>query len=143
MRPATIEGLPFRTIGYSSVPIFAVPLGRITFCWLTALEMSAMVAGHGTALAEPDAGERLDRRALSAYRSRLREIDEELDEAQSWNDPARVNMRESAAVRPVLFSVPTKKPSPAIARSVEDAELWIRPCWLTNWRVMPCTPPAE
>jgi hypothetical protein len=56
---------------------------------ITALAMSAMVAGHGTAVAEPDAGERLDRRALTAYRNRLREIDEELDEAQSWNDPAR------------------------------------------------------
>jgi hypothetical protein len=56
---------------------------------ITALEMSAMVAGHGTAVAEPGAGERLDRRALTAYRNRLREIDEELDEAQSWNDPAR------------------------------------------------------
>ena len=29
---------------------------------ITALEMSAMAAGHGTAVAEPDAGERLDRR---------------------------------------------------------------------------------
>src|SRR5690348_18493140 len=47
---------------------------------ITALEMSAMAAGHGTTVAEPDTGERLDRRALTAYRSRLREIDEELDE---------------------------------------------------------------
>ena len=62
---------------------------------ITALEMSAMAAGHGTAVAEPDAGERLDRRALTAYRSRLREIDEELDEAQSWNDPARAERIEA------------------------------------------------
>jgi hypothetical protein len=62
---------------------------------ITALEMSAMVAGHGTALAEPDAGERLDRRALTAYRSRLREIDEELDEAQSRHDPARAERIEA------------------------------------------------
>ena len=62
---------------------------------ITALEMSAMVAGHGTAVAEPDAGERLDRRALTAYRNRLRQIDEELDEAQSWNDPARVERIET------------------------------------------------
>jgi hypothetical protein len=62
---------------------------------ITALAMSAMVAGHGTAVAEPDAGERLDRRALTAYRNRLREIDEELDEAQSWNDPARVERIEA------------------------------------------------
>jgi hypothetical protein len=62
---------------------------------ITALQMSAMVAGHGTAVAEPDAGERLDRRALTAYRNRLREIDQELDEAQSWNDPARAERIET------------------------------------------------
>jgi hypothetical protein len=62
---------------------------------ITALEMSAMAAGHGTTVAEPDTGERLDRRALTAYRSRLREIDEELDEAQSWNDPARAERIEA------------------------------------------------
>jgi len=28
----TTSGLPFMMIGYSSDPIFAVPLGRITFC---------------------------------------------------------------------------------------------------------------
>src|SRR5262249_35474319 len=58
-------------------------------------EMSAMVAGHGTTVAEQAAGERLDRRALTAYRNRLREIDEDLDEAQSWNDPARVERIEA------------------------------------------------
>jgi hypothetical protein len=62
---------------------------------ITALEMSAMAAGHGPAVAEPDAGEPLDRRALTAYRNRLREIDEELDEAQSWNDPARAERIEA------------------------------------------------
>jgi cytochrome c-type biogenesis protein CcmH/NrfG len=54
-----------------------------------------MAAGHGTTVAEPDAGERLDRQALMAYRSRLREIDEELDEAQSWNDTARAERIEA------------------------------------------------
>jgi hypothetical protein len=62
---------------------------------LTALEMSAMAAAHGTIVAEPGTGERLDRRALTAYRNRLREIDEELDEAQSWNDPARAERIEA------------------------------------------------
>jgi hypothetical protein len=62
---------------------------------ITALEMSAMVAGHGTAVVEPDAGERLDRQALTAYRNRLREIDQELDEAQSWNDPVRAERVEA------------------------------------------------
>jgi hypothetical protein len=62
---------------------------------LTALEMSAMAAAHGTIVAEPGTGERLDRRALTAYRNRLREIDEELDEARSWNDPARAERVEA------------------------------------------------
>jgi hypothetical protein len=62
---------------------------------ITALEMSAMAAGHGTAVAEPGSGERLDRQALTAYRNRLREIDEELDEAHSWNDPARADRIEA------------------------------------------------
>jgi len=62
---------------------------------ITALEMSAMAAGHGPAVAETGTGERLDRRALTAYRNRLREIDEELDEAQSWNDPARAERIEA------------------------------------------------
>jgi hypothetical protein len=62
---------------------------------VSALELSAMVARHGAPMAEPDAGERLDRRALTAYRTRLREIDEELDEAQSWNDRARAERIEA------------------------------------------------
>jgi hypothetical protein len=62
---------------------------------ISALEMSAMVAGHGTAVAEPGAGEQLDRRALTAYRNRLGEIDEELGEAQSWHDLARAERIEA------------------------------------------------
>jgi hypothetical protein len=62
---------------------------------VTALDLSAMVARHGTTVAEPDTGPQLDRQALSAYRTRLRDIDEELDEAQSWADPARVERIEA------------------------------------------------
>jgi hypothetical protein len=36
-----------------------------------------------------DAGEIIDRQALTAYRSRLRDIDEEFAEAQAWADDAR------------------------------------------------------
>ena len=56
---------------------------------LSAVELTANVAGHGTSIAEPDTGELLDRQALAAYRQRLRDLDEELDEAQSWADTAR------------------------------------------------------
>ncbi|MFN2625927.1 MAG: hypothetical protein ABR520_07575 [Mycobacteriales bacterium] len=61
---------------------------------IAALDLSAMVAGHGTTLSEGDVGDRLDRLALTTYRNRLRDIDEELDEAQSWRDPARVERIE-------------------------------------------------
>ncbi|MDT7551132.1 MAG: hypothetical protein QOE84_3526, partial [Actinomycetota bacterium] len=62
---------------------------------VAALDLSAIVAGHGTTVTEPDTGPQLDRQALSAYRTRLREIDEELDEAQSWADPVRVERIEA------------------------------------------------
>ena len=60
-----------------------------------ALELTALASGHGTTIRQPGTGERLDRRALTAYRNRLRELDEELEEAQSWNDPARVERLEA------------------------------------------------
>jgi len=62
---------------------------------IAAIELSALVAGHGVTVAETDAGERLDRRALANYRHRLREIDEELAEAQSWHDTGRVERVEA------------------------------------------------
>jgi uncharacterized membrane protein len=61
---------------------------------LSALDMTSLVVGHGSVV-EGDAGERLDRRALAAYRQRLRDIDEELDEAQSWGDIDRVDRIEA------------------------------------------------
>jgi hypothetical protein len=48
------------------------------------------VAGHpGTGAVGGDVGEVLDKRALSAYRRRLAEIDADLDEARSWVDTSR------------------------------------------------------
>jgi hypothetical protein len=62
---------------------------------VTALTLSAAVAGHGITVDEGNIGEQVDRRALAAYRQRLRDIDEELDEAQSWTDTARVERIEA------------------------------------------------
>jgi len=42
-------------------------------------------------LTESSPGELIDRQALDAYRSRLRDLDEELAEAQSWADEARLS----------------------------------------------------
>lgn len=62
---------------------------------VTALTLSASVAGHNIMIDQSDGGEQLDRRALVAYRQRLRDIDEELDEAQSWADTARIERIEA------------------------------------------------
>ena len=55
-----------------------------------ALELSDAVAGHaGTQVADGDVGPLLDRQALTAYRRRLGELEEELAEADAWADPVR------------------------------------------------------
>lgn len=57
-----------------------------------ALELSAAAPGHVAGAApEADTGEVADAQALAAYRARLREIDAELDEAESWSDHGRLD----------------------------------------------------
>jgi hypothetical protein len=57
---------------------------------IRAIDLSDAVAGHpGAGAAGGDVGEVLDKRALSAYRRRLAEIDADLDEARSWVDTGR------------------------------------------------------
>jgi hypothetical protein len=59
-----------------------------------AAELSAAVAGH-PAVATGDLGPTLDPQARSAYRRRITELDEELDEARSWADPVRIDRLET------------------------------------------------
>jgi hypothetical protein len=59
-----------------------------------AAELSAAVAGHPT-VATGDLGPALDPQARSAYRRRITELDEELDEARSWADPVRIDRLET------------------------------------------------
>jgi hypothetical protein len=57
---------------------------------IPAIDLSDAVAGHpGAGAVGGDMGEVLDKRALSAYRRRLAEIDADLDEARSWVDTGR------------------------------------------------------
>jgi len=57
---------------------------------IPAIDLSDAVAGHpGAGAIGGDMGEVLDKRALSAYRRRLSEIDADLDEARSWVDTGR------------------------------------------------------
>jgi hypothetical protein len=68
---------------------------------LPAAELSAAVAGH-PAVTTSDLGPALDPQARSAYRRRITELDEELDEARSWADPVRVD--RLAAERSALLA---------------------------------------
>jgi hypothetical protein len=55
-----------------------------------ALDLSDAIAGHaGVRVADGDAGPVIDRQALTAYRHRLAELDEELTEADHWGDAGR------------------------------------------------------
>jgi hypothetical protein len=58
-----------------------------------AAELSAAVAGH-PGVATGDLGPALDAQAMRAYRRRITELDEELDEARSWADPVRIDRLE-------------------------------------------------
>ena len=57
---------------------------------VTALELSSLVGGTAAVVEQSSIEVGGDRRALAAYRSRLQEIDDEIDEATSWSDDARV-----------------------------------------------------
>lgn len=57
---------------------------------VSALDLAAAVGGAAVVVQQPSVEVGGDRRALSAYRSRLQEIDDEIDEATSWADSARV-----------------------------------------------------
>src|SRR4051812_39144720 len=58
-----------------------------------AAELSAAVAGH-PGVTTGDLGPALDPQAMRAYRRRITELDEELDEARSWADPVRIDRLE-------------------------------------------------
>lgn len=55
-----------------------------------ALELSTAVSTAAVVVEQPSVEAGGDRRALAAYRTRLQELDGELDEATSWSDGARV-----------------------------------------------------
>jgi hypothetical protein len=58
-----------------------------------AVEVEALsLAGGPVAIEQAGLGEVADRKALAAYRQRLRDIDAELDEADAWADAGRAEM---------------------------------------------------
>ena len=59
---------------------------------ISALKLSDWAAGHpGAGVADGTADDVIDKQALAAYRRRLGDIDRELDEAQEWEDLARID----------------------------------------------------
>jgi hypothetical protein len=60
---------------------------------ISSLDLSNWVTGlAGAGVPDTDVGEVIDRRAVSAYRDRLTELEEDLSEAESWADQARAAM---------------------------------------------------
>jgi hypothetical protein len=58
---------------------------------ISALALSDWAAGHpGSGVDEQSTGDVIDRQALVAYRTRLAELDAELDECRAWADAARI-----------------------------------------------------
>jgi hypothetical protein len=96
---------------------------------LTALALSAAAAGHNVTVDDGDAGERLDRRALAAYRQRLRDIDEDLEQAQSWADIAKVERIEAeraALLRELAGGTALHGRARSIGGSAERARVAVR-----------------
>ena len=96
---------------------------------LPALTLSATAAGHNITVEERDVGEQVDRRALAAYRQRLRDIDEELDEAQSWVDTARIERIEAereALLREVAGATGLHGRARTLNGSAERARIAVR-----------------
>jgi hypothetical protein len=60
-------------------------------CDASAQLVKAPPAGEGLTNTTSDAGEVLDSQAREAYKRRLRELDAEIEEAQRFNDPGRVD----------------------------------------------------
>ena len=61
---------------------------------IPAVALSDAVAGRSNDSALSDAGELLDRDAVASYRTRLRDIETELDEAAAWSDSVRAERLE-------------------------------------------------
>jgi hypothetical protein len=64
---------------------------------LHCIALSSSGDEHGAPIPAGDSGDVLDREAIAAYRERLVEVEEELREAEGWNDVARVANARSEA----------------------------------------------
>jgi hypothetical protein len=96
---------------------------------VSALTLSATVAGHNVAIQDGDVGELLDRRALTEYRRRLRDIDEDLEEANACADLAKVERIEAereALLRELAAATGLQGRSRSLNGSAERARVAVR-----------------
>ncbi len=78
--------------------------------------LESLLAGFAEETSTGSIGEVVDMETLRGYRDRLQEIDEELEEATSFNDPAR---QEKLAKNARPFWIRSSPPRPWWARSPE------------------------
>ena len=74
---------------------------------------AAVAVGAGIevrARGEGDAGPALDNQAKAAYRSRVAELQEEIDEAESFNDPERARVNVTRSIRTALKRIAEHDP---------------------------------
>jgi predicted ATPase/class 3 adenylate cyclase len=85
--------------------------------------------GPGSPLDGGDAGPVLDERAKREYRQRVRELQAEIEEAESWNDPeraARAQVELEALIRQLAAAVGLGGRDRASASSAERARVSVR-----------------
>jgi hypothetical protein len=97
---------------------------------ISALDLATWVSGHaGVVAADAPLDDVIDRTAVNAYRSRLRDLDGELAEAQDWSDPERVARLESereALLAQLLSATGLAGRSRSTGSSAERARVAVR-----------------
>jgi hypothetical protein len=97
---------------------------------ISALDLATWVSGHaGVVAADAPVDDVIDRTAVNAYRSRLRDLDGELAEAHDWSDPERVARLESereALLEQLLSATGLAGRSRSTGSSAERARVAVR-----------------
>ncbi|MCA1845937.1 MAG: hypothetical protein LC792_22655, partial [Actinobacteria bacterium] len=87
------------------------------------------LVGTGGSADRGDAGPVLDERAKAAYRRRVRELQEEMEEAQAWNDPersARAELELDAVMKELAAGVGLGGRDRMTANAAERARVSVR-----------------
>ena len=97
---------------------------------ISSLDLATWVSGHaGGVAADAPVDDIIDRTAVTAYRVRLRDLDEELSEAKEWSDPERVARLETereALLEQLLSATGLTGRSRSTGSSAERARVAVR-----------------